>query len=1567
MADLPGLSGLRNGNRAHPAFCLFSLANKHQILNKHVPGVKVSGGLGAFSGKSSAGPASLRGNEWRRRRALAEHAAEDLASLNLDNASSGTQVGEYTALGARFYSTTSLDYLCGSVASNIIETDMSLLPNLQSLPSIDIVSPSGCEVEGSKQQFIGTSGSQPMLQLVAAWDSLASRLPPQTGAGPDADLLVNTLKLVLAHANQAAASSALSLASCLAEMAGSGNPLDASAIAAGILAEAFPQGFPSGMDILEQRVGRTVISLIADLKKVRRLPSRIELYDDAAAAALRELCVTFYDVRSTAVEVVARLHTLKVGTAETSTTKRRSSHNDNGITTSTSDADLQVSALEALQIYAPLGHALGMGSIASRLEDLCFQILFPASYDATTLWLHQQSDANATTLERAQSALHAAIAAMPEFHELASGLKIYGRTKSPFSTLKKLLRLGDTSKGGRSRSEVYDLIGLRAVVVPRSDLSSSQEAEEAAIKACYLVEQAAHTLWTPVEGRSKDYIQSPKPNGYQSLHSTVAMDVGKKDRQEAAAAVDVVDVTSASTSSMGRDICTLELQIRTEAMHAQAESGEAAHAAYKGGLDASQAKQLREWTESLLTRNNGNAAVSSSDSSDNEDCTIPSPSSGTGTAEALFHSLDINGDGKVSFDELRHVITELGGSSGGDDAGAAALLAALDTNSDGEVSLEEFLDFQTRVGLVHAASAMDEATAAAAEELLLKRTSSSSSAASGTGNHGSVSSGGKLRLNDTTTTTTSTTASSRSLPGTGVDNGVSSSALQSWNNGRSGGSSDSGDISPRSMKARRQAAAFFIEQEKELCEAETIDTRARGNSSTSVSGSRSSGGWSINGSWDEAKTDPNGLSYSSEEGEEGVEKEEEEEVIVDRTSNNEATSSSSRSSQEGKQFPSSPSAPALPELKSPSFNNGGKIVPDFEAEVPTWKVERAMQAFMRLFQRAGVAEVAATWQLVPLPASAAISPPAADAAGQRIGPPESPIPLPRHGPCIIGAVRNRDCDVIIDVPTISGRHARLEVIRQHTIGLSKCVIMDLGSMNGIWVNRAKITPFKEVPLYPGDVVCMAEPRIAFEVAVVTANKNGVNSSGNSSTEAPSSSSAVNTATKSNNSSSGGVASPVWGPAVSAGLRAAAALEAEAASRGVFAPLEALCSADVGGKARSLLAAGDYQAAYMLLLGSVMAAPGDASLWAQLAGMERQRARRQEQGSSYGTTRSFFRAAAERFESLPDPASRRAGLSRVFSSWAQVEYDMRNDGPARILFQKAIRISRSHPAGAGASGTAKYLFTWASREWKLGDAVLAARLCKEVLEIEPANPYALTLLGNIKASAGETKIARDYFKKAVDTGDRNFVSGLQSWARMEAQAGNIKIARSLFRRALKVQPENAFVLQAWGVAEGRSGKFEAARALFNRCIQVDPKCRAAWHAWGKLEEGVDDVDKAREFYKKALQLKAKSVETLSALGRLERTAGNLDVAKKYLETALEADAKHAPSLQEMAKLLRTQGGADADADAYRFEKKAKFVNSDRRAMLKQVKRPGYGAAAARKAVAATLPLPVSNSTPKPPQN
>lgn len=98
--------------------------------------------------------------------------------------------------------------------------------------------------------------------------------------------------------------------------------------------------------------------------------------------------------------------------------------------------------------------------------------------------------------------------------------------------------------------------------------------------------EIAHALWPALVGRSKDYIANPKANGYQSLHSavlvpSVLVDLSDLGQGEAEAGVAV------------------ELQIRTSAMHARAESGQAAHAAYKGGLDAAQMQHLRLWTGAL--------------------------------------------------------------------------------------------------------------------------------------------------------------------------------------------------------------------------------------------------------------------------------------------------------------------------------------------------------------------------------------------------------------------------------------------------------------------------------------------------------------------------------------------------------------------------------------------------------------------------------------------------------------------------------------------------------------------------------------------------------------------------------------------------------------------------------------------------------------------------------------------------------------------------------------------------------------------------------------------------------
>lgn len=398
---------------------------------------------------------------------------------------------------------------------------------LQDEDPIDVPSTSGRQLPAQLQALQGSG--RPLLQLVAAWDALAEKMPQESGTSPGADLLLQALKLVLAQATPEGANRALSLANRLAPLAGDASPVDIEAIAAATVMEAFRRGQAPPREVLEARVGPSVAALMHDLRRVAALPSRADLYDDDAAAALRELCLAFYDVRATATEVVARLHSLR-GAA------------DSGA----APAELQIAALEALQIYSPMGHALGLGAVSAELEEVCFQILFPASYTRTAAWLRDQATASAATLEICANELWAAAESSPRFRALAAGLWVHRRTKSPFSTLKKLLRLGDMARGGRALDEIHDVLGIRVVVLPREDVPAAR-AEAAAVEACYLVQALAHSMWSPVEGRSKDYMAAPKANGYQSLHSTVQL-----------------PSSGGGTSAGGMQTHTLELQIRTQ-------------------------------------------------------------------------------------------------------------------------------------------------------------------------------------------------------------------------------------------------------------------------------------------------------------------------------------------------------------------------------------------------------------------------------------------------------------------------------------------------------------------------------------------------------------------------------------------------------------------------------------------------------------------------------------------------------------------------------------------------------------------------------------------------------------------------------------------------------------------------------------------------------------------------------------------------------------------------------------------------------------------------------------------
>lgn len=184
-------------------------------------------------------------------------------------------------------------------------------------------------------------------------------------------------------------------------------------------------------------------------------------------------------------------------------------------------------ALETLEIYAPLAYRLGMADLSGKLEDLTFPYVYPSEHE----WLIKEAKETYEDwkqyVEKIRPVLNEELS-----HEKIPFVAINARAKHYYSLYKKLLRYGmDIGK-------ITDIVALR-VVVPT-------------VEDCYATLGVIHKLWKPLPGRIKDYIALPKPNGYRSLHTTV---IGPEDRP-------------------------VEIQIRTQEMHGEAEYGIAAHWAY---------------------------------------------------------------------------------------------------------------------------------------------------------------------------------------------------------------------------------------------------------------------------------------------------------------------------------------------------------------------------------------------------------------------------------------------------------------------------------------------------------------------------------------------------------------------------------------------------------------------------------------------------------------------------------------------------------------------------------------------------------------------------------------------------------------------------------------------------------------------------------------------------------------------------------------------------------------------------------------------------------------------------
>ncbi len=259
------------------------------------------------------------------------------------------------------------------------------------------------------------------------------------------------------------------------------------------------------LDQLSADFGDEVSMLVDGVTKL----DKVKYGDAAQAETVRKMIVAMSkDIRVLVIKLADRLHNARTwGFVPPEKARKK--------------------ATETLEIYAPLAHRLGIQAIKAELEDLSFAVLHPKLYAEIESLVKQR------TPQREEYVANVIGSVEEDLRELRIRGRVAGRPKQLYSVYQKMV------VRGREFDDIYDLIGIRVLV--------------STVRDCYAVLGAIHARWTPIPGRFKDYIATPKFNLYQSLHTTV---IGPGGR-------------------------TVEIQIRTNEMHQQAEYGVAAHWKYK--------------------------------------------------------------------------------------------------------------------------------------------------------------------------------------------------------------------------------------------------------------------------------------------------------------------------------------------------------------------------------------------------------------------------------------------------------------------------------------------------------------------------------------------------------------------------------------------------------------------------------------------------------------------------------------------------------------------------------------------------------------------------------------------------------------------------------------------------------------------------------------------------------------------------------------------------------------------------------------------------------------------------
>lgn len=282
------------------------------------------------------------------------------------------------------------------------------------------------------------------------------------------------------------------------------------------------------LEVIRRKFGEDVALMVDGVTKIGQVP--LNTKEEQHAENIRKILMAMSkDIRVIIIKLADRLHNMRTLACRPPEKQRKTS-------------------LETMSFYAPIAHRLGMNDVKEEMEDVALYYLDPFGYKEVEKALEARKDKGDSFIDKIKSRIAERIS------DIQPPPVIEGRVKSIYSIYKKVY------VKGKSLEEIYDIFAVRVIVH--------------SIVECYNVLGVIHDMFRPIPYRFKDYIASPKPNRYQSLHTTV----------------------------IGREGVPFEVQIRTFEMHNTAQYGIAAHWKYKAGIGGKKVagEQRFDWIRKIL-------------------------------------------------------------------------------------------------------------------------------------------------------------------------------------------------------------------------------------------------------------------------------------------------------------------------------------------------------------------------------------------------------------------------------------------------------------------------------------------------------------------------------------------------------------------------------------------------------------------------------------------------------------------------------------------------------------------------------------------------------------------------------------------------------------------------------------------------------------------------------------------------------------------------------------------------------------------------------------------------------